>query len=530
LTNTGGWSATMEGSALNSALSPDGRQVAYAWSNAKPRRSEVRVLPIEGESEPRVLPQRTDLHYLEIAAWTPDSRQLLIIHMFEDRTSLLALLSLEDGTLRELRSLGHYYPHKVSLSPDGRFVAFDVGERDGALSRDIVVIAADGNGETRVLPGIADDSGPLWSPDGSQLIFASYRTGARSLWMLPMKGREPAGPPRLIRPEIGRYAPLGITRQSTLYYFAEGTRRNVRTATLDDGLKVTGPSASASERFADRTAAASWSPDGRTLAYFHVQGDEVGSMLLVVRSAGTNEGRVVPVQLRTGNSEGSGPPRWFPDGKSVLIAGRDQDSTAARTGYYRVDIVTGRAELLHHNPAIDHLARNPLLSPDGRVLYYCENQDLFRFDLHRRTTTNLRSWLGTKTIRSPVLSPDGSQMAYLSLEGRSAAAEVMPSSGGPPREVTRLTPWFGVSTFSALGWSADGRHLFYVWSARGEFSETELYRVAVAGGQAEKVGVSLNGRLHDPQVDSSGRRLTYWTQEQAANRILAFDGFLPPVR
>jgi Tol biopolymer transport system component len=186
--------------------------------------------------------------------------------------------------------------------------------------------------------------------------------------------------------------------------------------------------------------------------------------------------------------------------------------------------------LLHHNPAIDHLARNPLLSPDGRVLYYCENQDLFRFDLHRRTTTNLRSWLGTKTIRSPVLSPDGSQMAYLSLEGRSAAAEVMPSSGGPPREVTRLTPWFGVSTFSALGWSADGRHLFYVWSARGEFSETELYRVAVAGGQAEKVGVSLNGRLHDPQVDSSGRRLTYWTQEQAANRILAFDGFLPPVR
>lgn len=93
----------------------------------------------------------------------------------------------------------------------------------------------------------------------------------------------------------------------------------------------------------------------------------------------------------------------------------------------------------------------------------------------------------------------------------------MPSATGRAREVVRLTPWFGLSTFSTLGWSPDGRHLLFAWSAKGETSDTELYRVSAAGGRPEKMGVALNGELQHPEVHPDGRRLVFSTKEAGEN-------------
>ena len=34
----------------------------------------------------------------------------------------------------------------------------------------------------------ADDIGPVWSPDGSQIAFYSFRSGNRDLWVMPATG------------------------------------------------------------------------------------------------------------------------------------------------------------------------------------------------------------------------------------------------------------------------------------------------------------------------------------------------------
>ena len=56
---------------------------------------------------------------------------------------------------------------------------------------------------------------------------------------------------------------------------------------------------------------------------------------------------------------------------------------------------------------------------------------------------------------------------------------------------------------------------------------SELFQVPVAGGQPEKVGISLTGRLQYPQVHPDGRRIVFWSRQQGAIEVWALDNFLP---
>jgi TolB protein len=60
-------------------------------------------------------------------------------------------------------------------SPDGSQILFEVDERmgDGSLKRDIYVINSDGSGIYNVTKSEADDYYPAWSADGHRIVFAS---------------------------------------------------------------------------------------------------------------------------------------------------------------------------------------------------------------------------------------------------------------------------------------------------------------------------------------------------------------------
>ena len=83
------------------------------------------------------------------------------------------MVSVADGSLQVLKSLGwwNYYPRK-SLSPDGRYIAYDVEPVEGRSDSDIFLLAADGRYEIPLVEGPSDDEVLGWSLDGTSIFFS----------------------------------------------------------------------------------------------------------------------------------------------------------------------------------------------------------------------------------------------------------------------------------------------------------------------------------------------------------------------
>ena len=211
-TNKKDWDAY----AIGSAISRDGRHIAYGWASAASAAqhfAEVRMIDIDG-GKPRVLVASRDLGGVYVRDWSPDGRWLAVAMWRTDRTAQIALVSTTDGTVRILKSGDWGDGTGMALSADGRYVAYDRAANAASGQRDIHVIAVDGSGDTPALAHPANDRVLGWSPDGKHLLFASDRSGSSGVWALPMREGTPQGEPKLIRANINP-SPLGFTRSGS---------------------------------------------------------------------------------------------------------------------------------------------------------------------------------------------------------------------------------------------------------------------------------------------------------------------------
>jgi Tol biopolymer transport system component len=515
--DTGGKEVWVEGS----AVSPDGRQVAYvlAVQEPGPRTHEIRVFQISGRDawkSRRVLSPGLDNLYLN--GWTPDGKEVMVTR-FEgrradgSRTEQGLLVSVADGTVRVLDG---------RLSPDGQFVA---DSRNDGGTQNIFVKNIDGK-ETRIDVGPGQNRNPIWSPDGSHLLFESDRTGTRSLWMVPVAGVTPSGPARLVKENIGPYESLGFTRSGAFYYAGGSATTNVYTADLDAKLNASAAPSMAADRYINSNRGGIWSPDGEHLAY--VAATARGAFIRV-RSIRTGEDREVPARIPIG-----GPPRWFPDGQSLLVASRSIGVLNGDVGYYRVNIASGDAQLLHQT-AYQIVSTRPDLSSDGKTIFYLETPPQpVRFEIDTRRVTRLTP-VGARVALA--VSPDDSQIAYLGTgtewaweDSRLAGLVVAPATGGEPRAIANF---FGNSTARqsndglGLAWSPDQRHLFFVRPEgdTGDGSKS-VWRVPLAGGEAENIGISMN-RIRGLRMHPDGRRIAFDSVVDPLSEVWVLENFLP---
>jgi Tol biopolymer transport system component len=73
---------------------------------------------------------------------------------------------------------------QFDVTPDGRRLAF----RTGAPREDLVVMEADGTGRRRLMDDVFRDRGPMWTADGTWLVFYSNRGGRYDLWKIRPDG------------------------------------------------------------------------------------------------------------------------------------------------------------------------------------------------------------------------------------------------------------------------------------------------------------------------------------------------------
>ena len=521
LTNKGSWD--VPGFALTTRISPDGKLVAYDWWNEKGV-WEIRVGGLDGFGH-RTIRRNDEMEdQIEswVAGWSPDGRHVLAALVSPDGNHQIALIPLDGGAARVLKSTGRRAGiWRMAFSPDGKYIAYELSPNDRSSERDINLLAADGSQDTRIIEHPADDYGPVWTPDGRRLLFASDRTGTRDLWMVSVAGGKSQGSPELVKRNLDMVYPLGLTAKGSLYYGISTGMMDVYTASLDMHTgQVTGAPARAAQRFIGSNRHSAWSPDGRSLAFVSGRGPFAtapGPRVLCILSLETGKLRELPLRFNLASF-----PRWLPDGRSILLKGTDPKEG---TGLYRVDLQSGDARQL--------IARGHLYAlRDGKTIVFTRVDDAIPKDgirvgriltrdidggpeteIYREATT---VQTGDALVNDLALSPDGQNLAFTVLNGKEPKSiKVIPAFGGEARVVYRITPGDpqGIPNFSGVEWTRDGKELLFVRSATREVNtgspvERDLWSLPVAGGAPRKLGLSMAG-LADAHLHPDGKRISF---------------------
>ena len=518
---------TTGGSSQFSAISRDGRQLAYQWWGGTgpwdTRRHELRVARLHASSisESRVLVHNDDVADIQPYDWSPDGKSIAVGVGRKDRTIQIGLVDTQDGSLRVLKSLDWKKTNKVLFSPDGRYIAYDHMVNDSSDERHVFVMATDGSRESVVVAHSGQNVVMGWSPDGRHVLFASDRSGSVGLWAVPVSDAKATGTPILVKADVSSTWSLGLTATGTMYVWKSASPIYVQTSAIDLTSGTLVSSSSTFQRFISSRGRPDWSADGKYLAYQSCAPLGGGPCTLWIRSMETGALRELKPKLGYFFF-----PRWSPDGQELLAAGRD--IKGRNNGLYRIDVRTGDAMLVGDIRAAGG-ETNPEWAPDGKHVHYRRGASVVE--------RHLASGAEREVVRIPTIgvgniavSPDGRSVAYEA--GQSAGTRelyVMPlAGGGAPRAVFQVKA--PERLHGRFDWTNDGRALA-VGKLRPETGGREVWIVDVAGGQARKLDVdATNWMMEDGfRFDRAGKQVAFVAAAgQLGAEIRALENFLPP--
>ncbi|MEN6559521.1 MAG: S9 family peptidase [Acidobacteriota bacterium] len=319
------------------------------------------------------------------------------------------------------------------VSPDGKWVAFNVRETDLAANRgrtDIWLVGTDGKGLRRLTSHPAADFNGRWTPCGQWVFFLSTRSGSSQVWRIKVDGGEAEQVTRLPL-DVGNLVVAKGVLAFTMEVFP-GMTPEATAAKLEEIGKR-----QATGRIYEKLFVRHWDTwsDGRR------------SHLFVVPMHGGGEAKdLMPdMDADTPNKPFGGPEEiaFTPDGKGLVFAAKDVGreeawSTDSDLYYVPADGSAAPRLLTEANRAMDTM---PAFSPDGKTLaYLAMSRPGYEADRYRIV---LRPW------------PDG--------------------------QARVLTESWDFSAAS-LGWSADGTKLLATAPNKGQ---TSLFAIDAASGKAE---------------------------------------------
>jgi Tol biopolymer transport system component len=458
------------------------------------------------------------VHYslVGVADWSRDGRQIVLVTETQDaahHTSWqIVLLDAKNGMQRTVISRDGSAT-RSRLSPDGKFLAYELAGVKPDKQNDIAVVPVAGGQEKRVVVDPASEVLLGWSPDGRNILFTSDRTGERGLYAIPFINGSTQGAPRLLKRNFNANAYVGVLGAGQLLYEIHGDdpsaiRGDVKFASYDFASeRFVEPPVVAFRDTAGRNSSADWSPDGRYVVSLSARADPV----LTIHSADGDYVR----ELRSGLKldPGSPWPRWMPDGKAVAVPATDG---AGRQGIYRVKAQTGVASPLVLSQEGERL-NGPAFSRDGTKLVYnriltrptadgtatgasgsVQPRVIMERDLeHGRDRELMRGNLGAVLV-----SPDGRYFTTARSGSDGCSILVVPAGGGDAKDVMHAaTPcrlWVEM-------WAPDSRSIFVADTPEPLH---QFWRVSISDGARHSVNLDTNMGL-SVRVHPDGRRLVY---------------------
>ncbi len=483
---------------------------------------ELRLIRLDG-SEPRILYRTDEQHrWVEPCAWFPDGRHILASLTGKDGTDKIVRISVADKSLRIIKTVGKDCLGYVSLSPDGRFVVYSYRQGEDLQSHDISVVSFDGTRELPLVEHPAHDFVLGWAPDGKNILFASDRTGTMGIWITTVSDGKPRGEPKLLKQVVDLFDPLGFTKDGSYYYGTSSGSDDIFITTLDQEKgKVIYPLKKAVQQYEGSNLAATYSPDGKYLAYIYRSGFvsryRNRRNILCIRSLETGKEREFPLNLS--NIRRYSSPRWSPDGGSIIVSGSNQPS---RLESYKIDLQTGEVRYLVQSPVCEW-------SADGKSVFYVavgpkpKGVRVLLQDLYTGQEKELYRGIYRKYVPYNIsLSPDGRWLALRCIGPTSL--KILPVAGGEARELPEFEKV--ATVHKPIAWTADSQYIIFS-GKEPSGGKHPLYRISVESGRTEKLGLQMN-RYYGLSTHPDGRRILVSGRESAPeSEVWVMENFLP---
>jgi len=243
-----------------------------------------------------------------------------------------------------------------------------------------------------------------------------------------------------------------------------------------------------------------FSPGGNEIAYtWRGENDDNADIYVKLIGAGS------PLRL-TNSPAAEYCPAWSPDGRFIAFI---RDAPAGeRAAYYVIPALGGAERKIGEAYGQFHyFGRCMDWSLDGEYLIVADRiapEDAGLSILLLSIEDGQRKVLVSQPapyVTGPILSPDGSLVAYVQGAGFLAGdIHVVPVGGGPTRRLT-----FDGRSLDGLAWTADSKEIVFGSNRGGLW---RLWRVASSGGTPELVNGVGEGAT-SPTISTRGNRLAY---------------------
>ncbi len=298
------------------------------------------------------------------------------------------------------------------------------------------------------------------------------------MWAQPWSDGHAQSSPELLKPDVGPSYSLGIAASGALYVHKRTSTRDIAIAPIDlEAGRLLGAPVSFTQGFVEGASNPTWSPDGQHLAY----PVECNNGCLAIRSVATGHVRRLAGALTEARVA-----HWVPDGRSLLMQSRD---VKGRAGIFQVDVQSGDARPVISSDRLSVFAQ----SPDGNKVYFNRGGTFFERDLASEAERTVNGDTGEVF---GALSPDGEYIAVARANRASNTASLLlvPTAGGQPRELLRLTHPEALFRPSSGGWTS-GSSALIIQKYTG--SRWELWLVPVTTGPPRKLDI-------DPELWRAG--------------------------
>jgi len=506
----------------NGVLSADGKKLAFISED------RLWIIPVAGKVEPDLAGEPVTLtepieawNMSSTLAWSADGKWIAF-NAEKDDEDIIYVISSEGGEPLEVpfkpNRQGHPYFFRLSLSPEGKILAFsarDEHEKDFMRNPEkyfLGTIPVKGGEINKLDIGYAGQ--PAFSPDGKKIAYVKgypFKDGEKlrhtfDVWVVPATGGKSV--------QISDCPPGSRARGPV--WSPDGKMIAFIHEKPDDGNwskdlwivpviehgKPAAPLAKTGLPLMTSHFIAGWTPDNKI--GLHLMNPEHNAVYTVPASSG----KAVQVSPLCQPEN----PRWSPDGKTIFFLDAGKIVSVPAGGGEMTKIPFGSDKNIFESMP----GGGNDISPDGTKIVFSggksfikENKREWEVDIYTISTEggDLKKITKSPTQdRFPCWSPDGKKVAFIRAHGLSEGEwisniYIVPAEGG---EVKQITSDKDQVYWSCIDWSPDGKSISY-------FSEDKTIKaVPVEGGKPRVIAhVDKLYNHYELAWSPDGERLAY---------------------